>query len=77
LKPMQSLGYRHMNAFLTGDMDWDLATQTMKQDTRRFAKRQMIWFRGDPRVHWLDADDRAAEQLAAEILSLIQSTHTA
>ena len=32
------------------------AVETMKQDTRRFAKRQMIWFRGDARVHWLDAD---------------------
>ena len=72
LKPMQSLGYRHMTAFFAGDCDWKTMAETMKQDTRRFAKRQMIWFRGDPRVHWLDADGQTAEQLAETIFSHIQ-----
>jgi len=72
LKPMQSLGYRHMTTFLRGDCDWNTVVETMKQDTRRFAKRQMIWFRGDARVHWLDADNRSAEQLADTIFRLIQ-----
>lgn len=72
LKPMQSLGYRHMTAFLAGDTDWDTARETLKQDTRRFAKRQMIWFRGDPRVQWLDADGQTAEQLAETIFQLTQ-----
>lgn len=67
LKPMQSLGYRHMTTFLAGDWDWDIMAETLKQDTRRFAKRQMIWFRGDTRIHWLNADDQTAEQLAGEI----------
>ncbi len=71
LKPMQSLGYRHMTALLGGDCDWGAAVETMKQDTRRFAKRQMIWFRGDPRVHWLDADTQTAEQLADQVYRLI------
>ncbi len=71
LKPMQSLGYRHMTAFLSGETNWDTAVETLKQDTRRFAKRQMIWFRGDPRVQWLNADGRTAEQLADTIFDLI------
>ena len=71
LKPMQALGYRHLAAFLRGDCDWNTAVETMKQDTRRFAKRQMIWFRGDPRVQWLDADGRDAESLADQIAELI------
>lgn len=72
LKPMQALGYRHMTAFLRGDCGWEMAVETLKQDTRRFAKRQMIWFRGDPRVHWLDADSQTAEQLAGQISELIE-----
>ncbi len=71
LKPMQSLGYRHMTAFLRGDCNWDTAVETLKQDTRRFAKRQMIWFRGDPRVHWLDSDNQTPEQLADQIAGLL------
>lgn len=72
LKPMQALGYRHMAAFLAGDTDWDTAVETLKQDTRRFAKRQMIWFRADPRVQWLDADNQTAEQLADTLYDLTQ-----
>ncbi len=67
LKPMQSLGYRHVAAFLAGETDWNTAVETLKQDTRRFAKRQMIWFRGDPRVQWIDADEQTSEQLADTI----------
>lgn len=72
LKPMQALGYRHLTAFLAGETDWDTAVETLKQDTRRFAKRQMIWFRADPRVQWLDADGQTAEQLADRIFGLTQ-----
>ena len=72
LKSMQALGYRHMTAFLSGDTDWDTAVETLKQDTRRFAKRQMIWFRGDPRVQWVEADNQTAEQLAGRIYDLTQ-----
>ena len=72
LKPLLSLGYRHMTAHLNGEWDLETATAMMKQDTRRFAKRQLIWFRADPRVHWLTADGKSAEQLADEISIYIQ-----
>ncbi|MDQ2799452.1 MAG: tRNA (adenosine(37)-N6)-dimethylallyltransferase MiaA [Armatimonadota bacterium] len=71
LKPMQSLGYRHITAFLAGEMDWETSVAAIKQDTRRFAKRQMIWFRGDKRVQWVTADGKPAQQLADEIFELI------
>lgn len=73
LKPMLSLGYRHMLEFLAGRWDWDKAVAEMKQDTRRFAKRQMIWFRGDRRIHWVSADEKSAEQLAEEICEAVES----
>ena len=52
LKSMQSLGYRHMIAFTTGRLTWDEAVRTMKRDTRRFAKRQLTWFRADKEIVW-------------------------
>lgn len=73
LKPMQSLGYRHLTAYLAGEWDWDTAIAMMKQDTRRFSKRQLIWFRGDKRVKWVMADERSAEELADEIWDAVNS----
>lgn len=75
LKPMQALGYKQLNTFLAGDMSWDAAVAEMKQETRRFSKRQLIWFRGDKRVRWIDADDRTPEELADEISRKITSDH--
>jgi tRNA dimethylallyltransferase len=59
LKPLQSLGYRHMIAYLQGTLDWDTAVAHMRRDTRRYAKRQLTWFRADPQVHWFQPEDLA------------------
>ena len=51
LKSMQSIGYRHMVAYLEGRLSWEEALQTFKRDTRRYAKRQLTWFKSDPQIH--------------------------
>jgi tRNA dimethylallyltransferase len=67
LKPMQSLGYRQLTAFLDGEVAWEDAREQTKRETRHFARRQLIWFRGDARIHWLEAADKTPHQLAEEI----------
>lgn len=52
LKSMQALGYRHMVQHLIDGMDITEAVRTMKRDTRRYAKRQMTWFRRDQEIRW-------------------------
>jgi len=54
LKSMQSLGYRHMHNFLDGCLDWPETIRTLKRDTRRYAKRQMTWFKADKEVVWVE-----------------------
>jgi len=56
LKPMQSLGYRHVGLYLRGEMTFDGALDLMKRDTRRLAKRQLTWFRSDPEIGWFHPD---------------------
>jgi tRNA dimethylallyltransferase len=56
LKPLQSIGYRHIVDFFEGRLSWDDTLQTLKQDTRRYAKRQLTWFNSDSQVKWTDAD---------------------
>ncbi len=54
LKPMQSLGYKQMVRYLLKEIDWDEAVRQMKRDTRRYAKRQVTWFKADPEIRWWD-----------------------
>jgi len=56
LKAMQSIGYRHMAAFIEGSLPWDECVRTLKRDTRRFAKRQCTWFGADNQIHWYEPD---------------------
>jgi tRNA dimethylallyltransferase len=53
LKSMQSLGYRFIVAHLSGGFDLKEAMRLIKRDTRRYAKRQITWFRADPEINWL------------------------
>ena len=53
---LQSFGYRELIAYLDGECTYLEAVQQLKQNTRRFAKRQLTWFRKDTRVEWIDRE---------------------
>lgn len=57
LKPMQSLGYRQISLYLLGGLSMEEAIHQMKRETRRYAKRQLTWFRGDPEFRWFPVRD--------------------
>jgi len=52
-KPFQFIGYSEWRAFLGQKFSKDEALQKIRQSTRRYAKRQLTWFRREPNVHWL------------------------
>jgi len=54
LKPMQSLGYKQMVQYLSKEIDLDEAVRQIKRNTRRYAKRQVTWFKADPDIRWWD-----------------------
>ena len=56
----QALGYKELLAHLDGELSLDDAVDLAVRRTRRFARRQRVWFRRDPRVHWLDATNPVA-----------------
>lgn len=63
----QAIGYKEIAAALQGRMPMDEAIFLVKQTTRNFAKRQLTWFRRDPRVIWLSAQGRTPAELAEDI----------
>ena len=56
------LEYKYLTWYLTGKMGFDQMKEELSLAIKRFAKRQMTWFRRDPRIIWLDmAGDPVAE----------------
>jgi tRNA dimethylallyltransferase len=53
LQSLQAIGYRRLLEFLRGVRGWEETVGLIKQDTRRFAKRQETWFRREPQARWL------------------------
>lgn len=51
--PVKALGYKQAAAALKGDCSFEQALDDAKRETRRFAKRQLTWFRADKQTHWI------------------------
>jgi tRNA dimethylallyltransferase len=66
-KPFQFIGYSDLRAHLEGRIPLTAAVANIQQSTRRFAKRQLTWFRREPDVHWLDSFGDDAETVAAAL----------
>ncbi|KUK40952.1 MAG: tRNA dimethylallyltransferase [Clostridia bacterium 62_21] len=69
---MQALGYKEIAAYLEGESTFEEAVRLLKRNTRRFAKRQLTWFRRDPRIRWLDVQalggpPGAAKEIVASV----------
>lgn len=61
---VQALGYAQLLAVVEGDTSLEQAVEEIKRRTRKFARRQMSWFRADPRIDWFASDpDGAAIRL--------------
>ncbi|HVS89466.1 MAG TPA: tRNA (adenosine(37)-N6)-dimethylallyltransferase MiaA [Candidatus Acidoferrum sp.] len=53
-KPFDFIGYRELRVVVRGEMSLEAARVAIQQATRRYAKRQLTWFRKEPGVHWLE-----------------------
>lgn len=71
LRPMQAIGYRHLNAVVEGLDTLDSALAALQRDTRRFARRQRTWLRGVPDAVWVDP--REPESIAAQVKQFLDA----
>lgn len=68
----QAIGYKEILDYLDGSCSLDEAVDTIKMRTRRYAKRQISWFKNDGRVNWLDLDVHALEEACDAVVSSLQ-----
>lgn len=72
IERLRSVGFREIAAYLDGKKTLDEAIEAAKQQTRRFAKRQLTWFRADDRIHWLPVtEDAFSEAHVEQALALL------
>ncbi|MHB8580716.1 MAG: tRNA (adenosine(37)-N6)-dimethylallyltransferase MiaA [Ignavibacteriaceae bacterium] len=57
LNALNTVGYKEIISFLDGNINIERAVELIKRNTRRFAKRQLTWFRSDKRITWLNIDN--------------------
>ena len=54
---MQAIGYKELVRYLEGRCTYDEAVEKIKMESRRYAKRQLTWFRRNPDILWFNADE--------------------
>jgi len=54
LNSLNTVGYKEIFKYLDGEVDLDFAISEIKKNTRRFAKRQITWFKKDKDIEWFD-----------------------
>jgi len=66
LNALKTVGYAELFDYLDGTITYDVAVEKIKQNTRRFAKRQLTWFRRDTQIHWFSPDQ------SAEVINFVE-----
>ena len=56
-KALTTVGYKELFAYFDGIWPLDEAVERIKGNTRRYARKQLTWFKSDPAVRWFDTDD--------------------
>ena len=74
--PLRSLGYKEMVQYVLGQLDYPQTVSAIKQSTRRYAKRQMAWFRGDASIHWIDVSALSSAAVAGYIRDELERSNT-
>jgi tRNA dimethylallyltransferase len=59
----KAIGYRQIVAHFEGEQSLEQAVEDTKMESRRYAKRQMTWFRRDPDIHWIEKRGEAGDIL--------------
>ena len=66
----QAIGHKELMPYIEGKCSLEQAVESLKQATRRYAKRQLTWFRKNENINWLYADELSSESLVEKAVCL-------
>jgi tRNA dimethylallyltransferase len=64
----QAIGHKEFYEYLDGKVTFDEAVEKLKRETRRYAKRQLTWFRRNPNINWVYSDEQDVKATAIDII---------
>ena len=73
LTSMQAIGYKEVIDALEGRISLEEARDLIKMRSRRYAKRQLSWFKRDARVHWFDMDQVSKDDVVDSVVSTLKA----
>ena len=68
LQSLNTVGYKEPLSYLRGEMNWETMIHKIQTSTRRYAKRQLTWFRRWKNVTWIDLDQKSDDDVLHEVL---------
>ncbi len=72
---LDSVGYHEVVLYLKGAVDYEEMVRLFQRNSRRFAKRQISWFKRDSRIHWVERDDSIPVEQSAQLIGDIFIQH--
>lgn len=73
LTARQAIGHKELQPYIDGKITLDEATENLKRETRRYAKRQLTWFRRNENINWLYADEMSRDELVKKAVNLAKN----
>lgn len=74
LTSLQGLGYKEIIKYIKDEYSLEEAIELLKRDSRRFAKRQLTWFRRDDRISWVNVDEyQDSKEIVNKIVDLVNN----
>lgn len=61
---LQTVGYSELFRYFDGEWSLDFAVEEIKKNSRRFAKRQLTWYRKETNIHWVNFENSVQESLS-------------
>lgn len=72
LNSLNTVGYKELFKYLDGEWALDFAIQKIKQNTRIYSRKQMTWFKRDPKINWIDLSSTDEKTALEQIIAITE-----
>lgn len=71
---VKAIGYKELEPYFTGDSTLENVLESLKRETRRYAKRQLTWFRRDEKINWIYTDKMPTDEIVNRAVEIVNQS---